>query len=266
MFIDDGSSDGTYELLSRLASKEKRISVSRVVNANFRQGQLMSEAANQLMRCGFSIILPFDADEFWNISGPMLEDRFARTPEITFRGQWLNFVQSRTVTKAEPFYLLSIKHSAPTFDDANEGTITTFKRPFVCFTTSKIGFKATRPVELSVGQHVLIRGPTGSDSSRYEIFHLPFRNRSALIMRALDYELRRAPSRSSPSESWQSLFHRQAVLAGRTDDIWLANSADRDGFLNCNGERIQLNRDRRLQAIIIRSYAYVARRYRILLP
>jgi len=264
-FIDDGSSDGTYELLSRLARKEKRISVSRVSNAEFRQAELISEVANELLRSGFSIILPFDSDEFWNVSGAVLEKRYARSPQIMFRGQWINFVPSERATNPQQLHLLCIKHSAPILDDADEDTITTFKRPFVCFTTWKIGFKAVSPVELGVGQHALNKGPKECDSIRYQIFHLPFRNRSELIKRALDHEPRRAPLRNSPHDSWQSHFHREAVLAGRTDDLWRANSADGNGLLNCNGESIALNRDHRLQTIILKSYAHVALRYRVLL-
>jgi hypothetical protein len=54
-------------------------------------------------------------------------------------------------------------------------------------------------------------------------------------------------------------------LAGRTDEIWLANSADGEGFLNCGGERIPLIRDRRLQALLLKSYAYLAMHHRMFL-
>ena len=106
-FIDDESSDGTYDLLLRLASKERRISVSQVTHGEFRQAELMSEAANELICRGFSIILPFDVDEFWNVSGPMLEKRYAADPEITFNGKWINFVQSGKATTAWPLHASS---------------------------------------------------------------------------------------------------------------------------------------------------------------
>ena len=105
-FIDDGSTDGSYEFLSRLAHREKRISLMQVSAPIFRQQELISEAANDLQRCGFTMILPFDIDEFWLVSGPQLEVRYAQHPEISFSGRWINFVQNETATKATPARLL----------------------------------------------------------------------------------------------------------------------------------------------------------------
>ena len=264
--IDDGSTDGTYDLLCRLARKEKRVSVSQVSNTEFHQAELMSEMANDLIRDGYSMILPFDADEFWNVSGPALEARYARHSEITFLGNWVNFVNNEQAMNPRPFYLLGIKYRAPVLDDADETTITQFKRPWVCSTLPKIGFKTTRPVELRKGQHALTVGPSERDSNLYEVFHVPLRSRSELFKRALDREPRVAPLREHPSTGFQSSFHRRAFLDGRVDDVWRANSADWNGFLDCYGRPVALEHDNRLRTLILKSYAYVALRYRMLLP
>jgi hypothetical protein len=266
-FIDDGSSDGTYRLLSELARKEKRISLHRVNNTEFYQAQLMSEAANELIQAGFSLILPFDVDEFWDVSGPALERRCADRSEIAFTGRRTNFVHSTTATRARRWYLVGVKHSAPILADAIPDTVMAYKRPWVCATLpSKVGFKTARAVELDKGQHRLIVGPTEIDDHPYEVFHLPLRNKSELMKRAVDREPRVAPLRSHPKIGWQSTFHHQAALAGRIDEVWLANSADANGFLNCYGQPIALRRDIRLRTLILKSYAYVALRYGMLLP
>jgi hypothetical protein len=63
-FIDDGSSDGTFEFLSALREIEPRVSVKRVVDAtSYGQRVLISDRANELVADGFPIIIPFDADE-----------------------------------------------------------------------------------------------------------------------------------------------------------------------------------------------------------
>jgi Glycosyl transferase family 2 len=260
-FIDDGSTDGSYEFLSRLAHREKRISLMQVSAPIFRQQELISEAANDLQRRGFTMILPFDIDEFWLVSGPQLEVRYARHPEISFSGRWINFVQNETATQATPARLLSVKYSAPALGDVNQDTVTSFRRPFVCFSTRKVAFKATRPVQLDWGQHALITGPECSDPFCYEIFHLPLRCRSEILTRGLDHEPRRALLRNNPTSAWQSLFFREAVLANRTDELWHTNSADSDGCLNCGGERIQLVRDYRLRSMLLKAAGYLALRY-----
>ena len=265
--IDDGSSDGTCRLLSDLARKEKRISLHRVDNTEFHQARLMSEAANELILAGFSLILPFDVDEFWDVSGPALEKRYADRSEIAFTGRRTNFVHSAAATRARRCYLLGVKYSAPILADATPDMIMTYKRPWVCAPMpSKVGFKSARAVELDKGQHRLIVGPTEIDDHPYEVFHLPLRSKSELMKRAVDREPRVAPLRSHPSSGWQSTFHHQAALAGRIDEVWLANSADVNGFLNCHGQPIALRRDIRLRTLILKSYAYVALRYGMLLP
>jgi hypothetical protein len=98
--IDDGSTDGTHEFLRYLAGKTPRLSIVRVDDTQFRQAELMSDAANELICQGFQIILPFDVDEFWDVNGPRLEERYAWDREIIFRGHWINFVQTTKATEA----------------------------------------------------------------------------------------------------------------------------------------------------------------------
>ena len=266
-FIDDGSSDGTYQLLSDFARKEKRVSVRRVNNTEFYQAQLMSEAANELIMAGYRLILPFDVDEFWDVSAPALEMRYADRCEIAFSGRMTNFVHNTKATRARRCYLFGVKYSAPILADANSQTVMAYERPWVCVKeTPKVAFKSAHAVELDKGQHGLIVGPTEVDDRPYEVFHLPLRNKSELVKRAVDREPRVAPLRPNPEIGWQATFHFRAGLAGRIDEVWLASSADANGYLNCYGQPIALRRDTRLRTLILRSYAYVALRYGMVLP
>jgi hypothetical protein len=47
-FIDDGSSDGTFEFLSQLSLRTSRVSVTRSADSVFRQEALMIGAIHQL--------------------------------------------------------------------------------------------------------------------------------------------------------------------------------------------------------------------------
>jgi hypothetical protein len=48
-FIDDGSSDGTFEYLSKIANRTGRVSVRQVHYETFEQQTLMTESANALV-------------------------------------------------------------------------------------------------------------------------------------------------------------------------------------------------------------------------
>ena len=259
-FIDDGSSDGTFEYLNRLSLITNRISVQRVFNERNRQPELYTEGCNALIESGYSIIVPFDSDEFWNVEASELERRFSADPETVFTGQWINFVQSRECWVPQTFGLMRMAYRAPAlFVDSGEAmaSVVGGSCSFVCISVRKIGIKTTDKVSLLRGQHALAEGPAAHTNSDYEIFHLPFRYRSEISKRALNYETRNM--RASSNESWQGLFHRRKVLEGQTDALWAANSADKRGFLNVNGKQIALTRDYRLRRCLASAAMYLLR-------
>jgi hypothetical protein len=262
-FVDDGSSDGTVELLRKLAGRTPRISVKRVVEERFQQSLHMNETANALIAAGHSIVVPFDADEFWRIDARALEELLATRREIAFRGRWVNFVQRRKRVLPRPFRLLGMTYRAPALADADQASITGFVRPFVCYRATKVAFKTQRAVALARGQHKLHIGPDKFCDLTFEIFHLPFRSRAEIEKRGLNYEPRRAEGRSNADESWQSLFHREMVLADRVEAVWAANSADANGRLDVYGKPLQLTRDGRLRHLLILAAVHLLGRYRM---
>jgi hypothetical protein len=98
------------------------------------------------------------------------------------------------------------------------------------------------------------------EGTTFDVFHVPLRYKSELTKRGLNYEPRRAPVRKGPAKGWQGPFHRDVVLANRTDEVWAANSAGRDGFLDVYGKPIRLIPDRRLQKLLLLSFLYLSAR------
>jgi hypothetical protein len=260
-FVDDGSTDGTFEFLSALSRRETRISVTRVVKDTFDQPELMTDLSNRLIREGCHVILPFDADEFWNVSARALEERYRNRTDICFSARVLNFVQWRSRERPTSWGLFGIRYRAPALIEADRSSITAFQYPFVCVDMRKAGFKTQTEVRVARGQHYLVDGPTAVDDYPYEIFHLPLRYKSELPKRALNYEPRRARRRSSIRESWQSQFFRDASEAGREDDVWSLNSTDHRLVLNTSQATIRLVPDRRLQVALLKSWAYMMMRH-----
>jgi len=250
-FIDDGSSDGTFEFLSRLARRTQRVSVKRVVEDQFNQRAHLTEMANALIAAGYVIIVPFDADEFWCVEAHRLEELLATQSNIAFNGEWVNFVQHRKRLLPRPFDLFGMTFRAPALADANRTNVTEFLRPFVSYVEKKVAFKTNSAVELSLGQHGFLSGPDKYCQRIFEIFHLPIRSRCEIEKRGLNYEPRRAKIRADPGASWQSVFHREIVLAGKADTVWAANSADRNGRLDVYGTPQELTRDERLRHLLI---------------
>lgn len=191
-FIDDGSSDGTYEFLDRLSKKTGRVTLERSLGP-LKHRLTVTRAANTLVEDGFRTIFPFDADEFWNLRISDLrhvaETRKARIIE----GYWVNFVQSRKREYPCPMGLFSVRHRADPAPGVDMEDVVAFRQPFVAIDrVKKIAFWTEAPVEIVLGQHGLHGGPTETDKCIFELFHLPLRYRSELTKRALNYEPRRA--------------------------------------------------------------------------
>ena len=261
-FIDDGSSDGTFEFLSRLARRTQRVSVKRVFEDQCYQRVHVTETANALIAAGYEIIVPFDADEFWCVEAHRLEELLATQSNIAFNGDWVNFVQLRKRFLPRPFDLFGMTFRAPALADANRPNVTGFLRPFVSYVEKKVAFKTNSAVELSLGQHGFLSGPDKFCQRIFEIFHLPIRSRSEIEKRGLNYEPRWAKIRTDPRQNWQSAFHREIVLAGKADAVWAANSADRNGRLDVYGTPQELTRDERLRRLLILAATHLLVHYR----
>jgi Glycosyl transferase family 2 len=263
-FVDDGSRDGTFTLLRKIARRTGRVSVRQVRSDTYNQAVLMTETANELIEKGYRIIVPFDSDEFWNAEAGDFERMSVSVPEALFQGHWVNFVQSRTCIYSGRISALKMRFRAPAHESADRTSITAYSHAFVCHVLNKVAFKTRGSVDISLGQHVLMRGPEQRCGPSVEIFHLPLRSREEIIKRGLNYEPRRAPVRSDPSLGWQSAFHRRVVLAGKVDEVWASTSFDKSGRLELYGTPLDLIPDDRLRRTLIRAAWHLLKTYRLM--
>lgn len=262
-FVDDGSSDGTLETLARIAARTRRVSVRQVHNNIFRQQELATGAANALLATGYRVIVPFDADEFWLTSAQEFDQLSAGAPEALFQGRWVNFVQSRKCRAGGGLSLLRMTYRPPEEVAHERESIIAYSGSFVCFRVTKIAFKSNGQVQLDTGQHRILQGPSLVHGPPMDIFHLPLRSKAEIPKRALNYEPRRSPVRESEIVSWQSAFHRAAVMGGKDQFLWAANSFDEKGQLDIFGRPMALVRDLRLRYLLLKAAWHLLYRYRL---
>lgn len=246
-FVDDGSTDGTYELLQRIAKRTPRVSVKQVHIEGFEQPALMTEALNGLIAAGHSIIVPFDSDEFWAADVATFRSILAPSTEAVVEGRWVNFVQRRSRLASTRRGLFGATHRAPHLPDAGQETITTYANSFLCFSTQKIAVKTASPVKIERGQHGLAVGPQEVCGTKLEILHLPFRSRTEILKRGLNYEPRRATVRKESGMSWQSAFFGEAATNGKLNAVWAAHSCNSSGQIDIYGKPLAATEDRRLR-------------------
>ena len=254
--IDDGSTDGTTEVLDELATRTDRVTFHRVFGVDDPQVETVSEACNRLIESGARLVIPFDADEFWDVTGDLLTRWVEDERPRRLTSSWVNFAQVRDHTYPRPGGLLSIRHRATTDTGATAENVGSFQGSFLQYgPVPKAIVWSQSPVDFGRGQHhveaahgvpALVEEPAGVD-----VMHVPLRWRSELTKRALNYEPRRARQRLNEGDSWQSLFHLRTVLEHREAEVWAANSVDDTGCLDVYGRSVQLERDDRLHRAVV---------------
>jgi hypothetical protein len=250
-FVDDGSTDGTYELLQRIAKRTPRISVKQVHTTGFEQPVLMTGAVNALIAAGHSIVVPFDSDEFWHVDADTFRAILASSTEAVAQGYWVNFVQRRSQLTSTRLGLFGVAHSAPHLPDAGQEAIAAYAGSFLNFSTVKIAIKTASSVEIGRGQHNLVSGPQKICATKLEILHLPFRSRDEILKRGLNYEPRLSVVRNDRSMGWQSAFFGEVATNGTLDAVWAAHSCDSRRNIDIYGKSLSAVKDNRFRRTIV---------------
>jgi hypothetical protein len=254
--IDDGSSDGTSEFLDEIARRTSRVTHHRVLGDDDPQLETVSEAGNRLIEEGARLIVPFDADEFWDVTPEALDAWVDDERPRSLTSRWVNFAQDRDNTYPRAGGMLDVAHRAELDTGATEEAVADFSASFLQYgPIPKAMVRSHAPVAFSRGQHdVHLVGEPGQlpqEPAGVDVLHVPLRWKSELTKRAFNYEPRRARQRTHAGDSWQSLFHLRAVAEHRDEEVWAANSVDRTGHLDVYGRRVALVPDDRVHRAVL---------------
>jgi len=251
--VDDGSTDGTGDILRGLARATGRIDIIRSDAAHFDQGELTSKAARRAVDQGADYIAPFDADEFFVFKGDARQMLAAFAPDIV-RVQLTNFVQSRAVERGTTLSLLRAAYRPWVRGGEAQVEVTERHCAFIeAPYPSKVIAPARAGVGFDMGNHkVLGIEARERRTLDIEMLHLPLRARAILMQRTSDFEPRIAPMRKTKDFGWQSLYFRQCRERGELEREWRANS-QRRGALDVDGHMVPLIRDNRFRACVLKA-------------
>jgi len=251
LFLDDKSTDGTYEFLLSLSWREPRVRVERIdMKREEDQEACVTDGANRLIAEGFTTVFPFDADEFWNIDLRAVRATSRAHASCVFEGQFVQFVQDRRAKRSQPLNLLRAKHRAPVLEDSSLKSVR-LCGSYVCFAKTKMGVKSSSPVAFSRGNHAVQRVSPDVCSKGLEVFHL--------ILRSLEEVEVRAERSVFFIDYW-----RRADTPKRQRKVWAANSANRAGCLNTPDGPVMLIPDVRLRTMLLKAMIYMVLRHPIL--
>jgi len=252
--IDNGSTDGTIELVSGLA-EDMPIRLASEVGPMYQSDRVTRMARFAVMQ-GADWVLPIDADEFWVAAGAsfrsVLEDTPAEVGALFV--ELVTFVQSRDVLAARPGCLATMtmrpEHQVGPMEelpllvrDEEVGWVEIMYTP-------KCVHRARPGITVPKGNHRT--GVTdGRPTDILTCLHAPMRAFSTLAVK-LDHGRREAEA-SGPFEaeaSWHVKRWWQMARERTLDREWEALSY-RDGAITVGGRRHDLVADTRLRDTVL---------------
>jgi glycosyltransferase involved in cell wall biosynthesis len=249
LVVDNGSADGTDDVLRALAEGDKRVSWTRD-DSPFDQEAIVSGLAREAFRQGADWIVPFDTDEFWWAEGDFREV-LARSEAGAIQASVVNFVQSRDVRDLRPESLFRMTYRAEEKPvgwgpevrermDAGELAYVEVAYP------PKWISRPTEEILIRRGNHAVdgVRGPKARIDAIL-CLHAPLRSRAVLENKA-EQGRRLEEAGVPPQSGWYLRRWSELEEQGKLDAEWAANSY-LAGRLDLGRERRALVPDTRLR-------------------
>ncbi len=244
LVLDNGSRDGTRELLGELALRLP-VDVEDDLGP-YRQADLTNRLAYEARLQGAEWALPIDADEFF-VADDVIPAAVTGTAAGALSIEVVNFVQHHSRRRPSARGLLTMDHRAkrtlPQAEAQYHVGVGEWSIVEVAW-HRKLIVRLSEATWIGTGAHTL-RNPAGPIEATGGIvcLHAPLRARSAIAERVLT--ARRIIAAGGASDTaWQN--HDLDGDDAEVERLWRANS-NRGGHLVVGGERRSLARDRRLR-------------------
>jgi glycosyltransferase involved in cell wall biosynthesis len=138
--VDNGSTDGTGDLLKAISKRVKQVTVLHDPSP-YEQDKIVSGVVNEFTRRQPTLVIPFDADEFWDAPVAKVAGYFDCEGVNVVECNVINFVQSRSVVR-------------PIVVGDERALVRVRRHSFVEVEfPRKVLFRATGQTEVAVGAH-----------------------------------------------------------------------------------------------------------------
>jgi septal ring factor EnvC (AmiA/AmiB activator) len=233
LVIDNASSDGTDQILERMAQADDRIRWSRH-EGEYKQAELLTGLAQDAFRAGADWIVPFDADEFWYAPCRGFREVLASSKAGALRAQVVHYIQAREQLEGSPEALLGMMGRAPRAigpPDHGRALVEERKIGYVeAMYSPKWISRASADLRIGAGNHSATN-LAGAPETTIELLclHAPIRSRQKLALKAA-WSRRLESAGWAQEDGWHCRRAQRLVEEDSIDAEWAANSYKEDAL------------------------------------
>jgi glycosyltransferase involved in cell wall biosynthesis len=255
LIADNGSTDGTFEFLTKLSQEDKRIKLYNFPG-EFQQQEIITELSRDAHSFGCEWIIPFDADEIWLSEKGLARDLESVNKDhtsILIRVE--NFVQEGTREKTNIYS--NVSYRVPLYDRpfpeeflVEETDIIEGKRSLVEFEWGEKNIiKTSYDLVVTAGSHSYSSNLVRREKidKRFRICQVPLRSYLNIIRKA-EHGQRLIDAGHPPMHGWEC-----QRLVGMTEEElkkeWFFNTSEKGILTRPNGTEIELVHDNTIKNI-----------------
>jgi hypothetical protein len=247
LIVDNGSSDGTLDVLRRLAGGDPAVRWSSQPG-DFHQADTITGLAGDAHAGGADWVLPTDADEFWWSAEPLRSVLERHSSLGALHVEVITFIQDRSVHRFHPSSLRSMRWRPAAVVAEPEARPEVIARRLSFLEMRyppKYASRASAELTVHAGNHH-VDGQPGERQAVDElvILHAAIRSRAQLVSR-VEHGRRLTAVATTPDQGWHVRRLVDVEADGVLDDEWAACSAA-DGALDVYGQRHPVVADARL--------------------
>lgn len=252
LFVDNGSTDGTPDVLSDLVAAGLPVRWRREEGA-FVQTEVLTRLAREAGQDA-DWVLPIDADEFWCSVERPLKSVLRAASWGSVAVPVVNFVQRREQLEVTPDCLLTMTMRVAEPRGPHERIVELVETEQVGFVEAvyypKVISRFGPALEIGPGNHYVRNapGPQG-EAPGVVCLHAPLRARSVLYAKT-DIDRDPREIREYLDLSWHITRWRRLASLGFLDREWAANSYDAAGSLDVFGTAHPLVADHTLRDLV----------------
>ncbi len=252
LIADNGSDDGTRDVLRTCAARDPRVRWTQDGTSVFEQADVVTGLAREAYSLGARWVLPFDADEFWHARGGLAR-ALARREEAGLEVEVVNFVQRREQVEVAPDGLLHVDHRIaepigppghPELVEAESISYVEMEYP------TKWISRASMQLTIGPGNHTVggLDVPTAT-TEHIRCLHVPLRARALLAQKARIGE-RLDDTGYPPLHWWHVRRMTRLAREGRLEREWELNSHVAGVLTAPDGRNVPLVRDTTLRDLV----------------